>query len=104
MSKVYTVGIVGGGISGSVCALELAKYGIDNILLEKGESIVNGPPFCHLHAGGNLYPDISVDQCKMLMLQSIEMLRLFPHSIDQRPTWISVPKSEKYEPEFIEDR
>ncbi|NLU39807.1 MAG: FAD-dependent oxidoreductase [Bacteroidales bacterium] len=104
MSKVYTVGIVGGGISGSVCALELAKYGIDNILLEKGESIVNGPPFCHLHAGGNLYPDISVDQCKTLMLQSIEMLRLFPHSIDQRPTWISVPKSEKYEPEFIEDR
>ena len=104
MSKVYTVGIVGGGISGSVCALELAKYGIDNILLEKGESIVNGPPFCHLHAGGNLYPDISVDQCKTLMLQSIEMLRLFPHSIDQRPTLISVPKSEKLETATIETR
>lgn len=104
MSKVYTVGIVGGGISGSVCALELAKYGIDNILLEQGESLVSGPPFCHLHAGGNLYPDISVEQCKALMLQSIEMVRIFPHSIDQRPTLISIPKSEKYDTKTIETR
>lgn len=104
MSKVYTVGIVGGGISGSICALELAKYDINNILFEQGESLVSGPPFCHLHAGGNLYPDISVEQCKALMLQSIEMASLFPHAIDQRPTLISIPKSEKYEPEFIENR
>ena len=67
MSKIYNVGIIGGGISGSVTALQLAQYGIDNILFEQGESLVNGPPFCHLHAGGNLYPDISIEQCKQLM-------------------------------------
>lgn len=104
MSKIYSVGIIGGGVSGAVTALQLAKYGIDNILFEQRESLVNGPPFCHLHAGGNLYPDISDQQCKVLMRQSIEMARLFPQSIDQRPTFISIPQSEKYEVEKIESR
>ncbi len=104
MSKIYNVGIIGGGVSGAVTALQLAKYGIDNILFEQRESLVSGPPFCHLHAGGNLYPDISDQQCKVLMRQSIEMARLFPHSIDQRPTFISIPKTEKYEVEKIESR
>lgn len=74
------------------------------ILFEQEESVVNGPPFCHLHTGGNLYPDISVEQCKMLMQQSIEMARLFPQSIDERPTLISIHKSEKYEVSTIENR
>lgn len=104
MSKIYTVGIVGGGVSGTVTALELAKYKIDSILFEQKESLVNGPPFCHLHAGGNLYPEISDEQCKMLMLQSIEMARLFPQSIDQRPTLIAVPLSEKDEVAKIKNR
>ena len=101
MDKIYDVGVIGGGVSGVVTTLELAKHGINTILFEQGKSVVNGPPFCHLHAGGNLYPDISVEQCKVLMKQSIEMARLFPKSIDKRPTFISVPKSEKYEVEHI---
>lgn len=104
MDKIHKVGIVGGGVSGAVTALELAKYDVDTILFETKESVVNGPPFCHLHAGGNLYPDISVDQCKILLKQSIEMARLFPHSIDERPTFISVPKTESFEPTAIEKR
>ena len=104
MSKIYNVGIIGGGVSGVVIALELAKYGIDNILFEQEKSVVNGPPFCHLHAGGNLYPDISEEECKILMKQSIDMARLFPQSIDERPTFISVPTSEKYEVGKIEKR
>ena len=104
MEKIYDVGIIGGGISGVVIALELAKYGIDSILFEQEKSVVNGPPFCHLHAGGNLYPDISDEQCRVLMKQSIDMARLFPQSIDERPTFISIPKSEKYEVDKIEDR
>ncbi|OMP29986.1 FAD-dependent oxidoreductase [Mangrovimonas sp. DI 80] len=95
MSKIYNVGIIGGGISGVVTALELANYGVDSILFEQQSSVVNGPPFCHLHAGGNLYPEISDEQCKILMKQSIEMARLFPQSIDERPTFISIPKLEK---------
>lgn len=104
MEKIYTVGIIGGGVSGAVTALQLANYGIDSILIEQEKSVVNGPPFCHLHAGGNLYPDISDAQCKALMKQSIEMARLFPQSIDQRPTFISIPTTEKYEVIKIENR
>lgn len=104
MSRVYEVGIVGGGISGSVTALQLANSGMDTILFEEKDSVINGPPFCHLHAGGNLYPDISDEQCKLLMKQSIEMARLFPQSIDKRPTFISIPKTEKLESDQIERR
>ncbi|WP_066217833.1 FAD-dependent oxidoreductase [Formosa haliotis] len=104
MKNIHDVGIIGGGISGVVIALELAKHKVDSILFEQEKSVVNGPPFCHLHAGGNLYPDISIDQCKVLMKQSIDMARLFPHSIDERPTFISIPKSETYEPYIIAQR
>src|SRR5690554_7746712 len=85
MDKVYDVGIIGGGVSGVVTSLELGKYGINNVLFEQENSVVNGPPFCHLHAGGNLYPDISDEQCRMLMKQSIEMARLSLQTIDERP-------------------
>ncbi|HLV43183.1 MAG TPA: FAD-dependent monooxygenase [Brumimicrobium sp.] len=104
MDKIYNVGVIGGGVSGVVTALELAKYGIDNVLFEQENSVVNGPPFCHLHAGGNLYPDISDEQCRILMKQSIEMARLFPESIDKRPTFISVPKTQKYGVDKIHSR
>ncbi|WP_159038371.1 FAD-dependent monooxygenase [Brumimicrobium mesophilum] len=104
MDKIYNVGVIGGGVSGVVTALELAKYGIDTVLFEQENSVVNGPPFCHLHAGGNLYPDISDEQCRLLMKQSIEMARLFPQSIDKRPTFISIPKSQKYDVDMIQHR
>jgi len=104
MSKIYNVGIIGGGISGIVTALQLEKNGVDSILFEQGPSVVNGPPFCHLHAGGNLYPDISDEQCRQLMKQSIEMARLFPLSIDKRPTFISIPKAENFQVRNLENR
>ncbi|SFH87578.1 NAD(P)-binding protein [Halpernia frigidisoli] len=105
MSKIYNLGIIGGGVSGAVMALQAAKYGIESIIFEEHESVVNGPPFCHLHAGGNLYPDITDEECRILMEQSIDMAKLFPQSIDERPTFISIPKSEKdYETYDIETR
>lgn len=104
MNNKYSVGIIGGGVSGVVIALQLAELGINCILFEQKSNVVNGPPFCHLHAGGNLYPDISDEQCRILMKQSIEMARLFPQSIDERPTFISVPKTENYQVDHIEER
>ena len=104
MNNIFSVGIIGGGVSGVVTALQLAEMGVDTVLLEQEESVVNGPPFCHLHAGGNLYPDISDEQCRILMKQSIETARLFPQSIDERPTFISIPKSERYKVDDIENR
>jgi hypothetical protein len=104
MNEIYTTGIIGGGVSGAVTALQLAKNGIESVLFEKEKSLVNGPPFCHLHSGGNLYPDISEEQCKVLLKQSIEMAKLFPQSIDVRPTFISVPKTENFTVENIVHR
>jgi len=104
MKKVLSVGIIGGGVSGAVTALQMSDLGISNLLFEKKENLVSGPPFCHLHAGGNLYPEIPLEECKTLLKQSIEMARLFPDSIDRRPTFIAIPTNEKYSVEFIVNR
>ncbi|HEY5715159.1 MAG TPA: FAD-dependent oxidoreductase [Psychromonas sp.] len=86
------VAIVGGGIAGASIALYLSELGINVTLLEKGPSLVNGPPICHLHAGGNLYREISEQQCLTLLAQSIDLLRLYPFAADCRPTVLAVPK------------
>lgn len=104
MKKGLSVGIIGGGVSGAVTALQMSDLGIHNLLFEKKENLVSGPPFCHLHAGGNLYPEIPIEECKTLLKQSIEMARFLPDSIDKRPTFIAIPTSEKYRVEFIVER
>lgn len=93
-----SIAIVGGGIAGTTSAIHFSELGFKVIILEKGPSLVNGPPICHLHAGGNLYRDISVEQCLQLLTQSIDTVRLFPHTINIRPTIIAVPHSDGGEP------
>ncbi len=91
MKKRPSIAIVGGGIAGSTTALFLAKAGAKVTLFEKAPSLVSGPPFCHLHAGGNLYPEISDEQCLTLLKQSIDFTRLYPHGVDHRPTIVALP-------------
>ncbi|WP_336622621.1 MULTISPECIES: FAD-dependent oxidoreductase [unclassified Agarivorans] len=95
------VAVVGGGIAGSAAALKLAELGANVSLFEAGPSLVNGPPACHLHAGGNLYREISDEQCLKLLEQSINTLRVFPHAVNLRPTVISVPSNDPGEPEAL---
>jgi len=85
------IAIIGGGVAGVTSALSLGDLGLDITLFEREKSLVNGPPFCHLHAGGNLYPDISDTQCITLLKQSIDFLRFYPHVVDYRPTVIALP-------------
>jgi glycine/D-amino acid oxidase-like deaminating enzyme len=92
------IAIVGAGVAGSTTALYLADLGLDVTLFEKEASIVNGPPFCHLHAGGNLYREISDEQCVKLLKQSIDFLRFYPFIVDYRPTVIALPSSDKSTP------
>lgn len=92
--KAFTVGIVGGGVAGATAALKLAGQGIHTVLFEAGESLVSGPPICHLHAGGNLYREISDAQCIALLEQSIATVRAYPHAVNPRPTVIAVPVSD----------
>ena len=91
MKKRPSIAIVGGGIAGSTTALFLARAGAKVTLFEKAPSLVSGPPFCHLHAGGNLYPEISDEQCLTLLKQSIDFARLYPHGVDHRPTIVALP-------------
>ena len=98
------IAVVGGGIAGSTIALYLSEIGLDVTLFEKGPSLVNGPPFCHLHAGGNLYRDISDEQCLTLLWQSIDLVRFYPDAIDYRPTVIAVPLTDRGSPQDLYPR
>lgn len=97
-AKAKKVAVVGAGVAGSTIALRLAELGIDTTLIEKGPSLVNGPPFCHLHAGGNLYREISDQQCLTLLQQSIDTTKVYAQSINVRPTVLAVPTSDPSEP------
>jgi hypothetical protein len=104
VSSKAKVAVVGGGIAGSTIALYLSEIGLDVTLFEKGPSLVNGPPFCHLHAGGNLYRDISDEQCLTLLRQSIDLVRFYPDTVDYRPTVIAVPLSDRGNPQDLYPR
>ncbi|MCK6263895.1 FAD-dependent oxidoreductase [Vibrio sp. ZSDE26] len=102
--KQVKAAIIGGGVSGSTAAVHLSELGISVALLEKGDSLVNGPPICHLHAGGNLYREISSKQCLELLEQSITTVRLFPHTVNRRPTVIATPMADSGDPEQVLNR
>lgn len=95
------VGILGGGTAGSTIAIRLADLGLETYLFEKKSSLIDGPPMCHLHAGGNLYREISDNDCIALLTQCIDILRLYPHTIDVRPTVFAVPTRDDGSPEDL---
>ncbi len=102
--NAQTIAVIGGGIAGSTAALHFAEQGLNVVLIEKGPDLVNGPPICHLHAGGNLYREITTEQCTELLRQSIDTVRLFPHTINRRPTVIATPVSDQGDPSQLIER
>ncbi len=98
------IAIVGGGVAGSTAALYFGELGLDVTLFEKESSLICGPPFCHLHAGGNLYREISDAQCLALLRQSIGFLRYYPYCVDYRPTVIALPATDKTSPQELMPR
>ena len=101
IDKNIKIAIVGGGVAGSSMALYLGQLGIKVTLFEKEPSLVCGPPFCHLHAGGNLYRDISDEQCIKLLKQSIDFLHFYPYVVDYRPTVIVLPTTDSSTPNAL---
>ena len=95
------VGILGGGTAGATIAIRLAALGLETYLFEKNKSLIDGPPMCHLHAGGNLYREIPDEDCVALLKQCIDILRLYPHTIDVRPTVFAVPTRDGGLPEDL---
>jgi len=101
LKKEAKIAIVGGGVAGASMALYLGQLGVNVTLFEKEPSLVCGPPFCHLHAGGNLYREISDEQCVKLLKQSINFLRFYPFVVDYRPTVIVLPTSDSGTPDAL---
>jgi len=101
INKEAKIAIVGGGVAGSSAALYFGQLGLDVTLFEKEPSLVTGPPFCHLHAGGNLYREISDAQCVTLLKQSIDFLRFYSYIVDYRPTVIVLPMTDKSTPNAL---
>ncbi|TNF43486.1 MAG: FAD-dependent oxidoreductase [Epsilonproteobacteria bacterium] len=95
------IAIIGGGVAGASAALYFGQLGLNVTLFEKDESLVSGPPWCHLHAGGNLYREISDEQCVTLLKQSIDFLRFYPFVVDYRPTVIVLPTTDRSTPEAL---
>ena len=91
------IGIIGGGIAGSTAAIKLSEKGYKVTLFESGPSLVNGPPICHLHAGGNLYRELPDQACLTLLEQSIATLKCYEYAINFRPTIIATPARDKGE-------
>ena len=95
------VGILGGGTAGATIAIRLAALGIHTTIFEKKKSLIDGPPMCHLHAGGNLYREIPDEDCIDLLKQCIDILRLYPYTIDVRPTVFAVPTRDDDSPDDL---
>jgi hypothetical protein len=57
--------------------------------------------FAFLSAGGNLYREISDDQCVKLLKQSIDFLHFYPFVVDYRPTVIALPTSDSGTPDAL---
>ncbi len=99
-----SIAIIGGGIAGATAAVHLAELGLNVTLIEKKDGLISGPPICHLHAGGNLYREISTEQCLVLLKQSIDTARLYPYTVNNRPTIIAVPYLDGGTPEELYER
>jgi len=95
MSK--NIAIIGGGISGIVTGIKLAKNRNNIInIYEKNDDILKGSPYCHLHAGGFLYPEISLKDSQILLNDSILFATEFGDCIEYRPTIIAYNINSKY--------
>lgn len=96
------IAVVGGGISGVVTSIELAKLpNISVHLFEKRNTLLKGPPYCHLHAGGFLYPDISLQDCETLLRHSIDFALTFQKSLHLRPTIIAYNSLSRFNPQQL---
>ncbi len=104
MNNKFKIAVIGGGIAGSVIAEQLSTFDVKVSLFEERTSIVSGPPMCHLHTGGNLYRELSNENCIDLLTQSLKTQKYLEYAINSRPTIITIPTEDDGTPNTLIDR
>lgn len=92
---INDIAIIGGGIGGVLACIKLndtKDYKIT--IFEKENELLSGPPYCHLHSGGFLYPLLPLDECKELLVHSLLFADFFDDCIIKRPTIIAYRRDE----------
>jgi hypothetical protein len=93
------IAVIGGGISGVISSIKLARDKTNTIhLYEKRNYLLKGPPYCHLHAGGILYPEISIEDAQKLLSDSIDFANYFSDCLEYRPTVVAYRSTSNYCP------
>lgn len=94
---MINVKIIGGGISGVMSAIQLSKNkNFDITIYEERNTLLKSLPYCHLHAGGFLYPEMSLNDCQNLLIDCLDFAEYFPDAILKRPTIIAYNKKSKF--------
>lgn len=96
------IAIIGGGISGITSAIKFAQNKHNRIdIFEKRSFILKGPPYCHLHAGGILYPEILLEDAQILLRDSIQFANRFNTCLNYRPVIVAYHIASKYSTESL---
>ena len=91
------IAIIGGGISGITAAITFAKNNKNRIhVFERRKCILKSSPYCHLHAGGILYPEISLKDAQLLLEDSIVFAQKYNDCLEYRPTIVAYKKDSHY--------
>ena len=99
MTQCKRIAVIDGGISGCLSAIELSKLpNVQVDLFERKHKLLQGSPYCHLHAGGFLYPDISIRDCTTLLNDSLDFAEYFVDFLDRRPCVVAYNANSQYQP------
>ena len=102
-SELRSVAVIGAGLGGSISALYLAKLGFKVDLYESKEGILSDSSRipAHLYSGA-MYADKGEDTVRECLEDSIEFARVFPSTINKRPTILGISKQDERTPEIFE--
>ncbi len=83
--------IIGGGIAGSYIAIKLSEKvkeneGNNKIILYEQNKLLSGNPYIHLHSGGILYPELTLEEEKEFIEDSKFFMEEFADCLIKKPT------------------
>ncbi len=94
--------IIGGGISGCISGIKLAQDKTNTVhIIESKPHLLGGSPYCHLHAGGILYPEISQEDAYILLDESILFAKRFKNCLNHRPIIVAYKSISNYCPNSL---